>query len=192
VGVEVGDVVAGVGVDVGAGVGVSVGAGVGADVGVDVDADAGAGVGADVGAGVGLGAGVKVGDVVAGVGADVGAGVGVSVGAGVGADVGVGVDADVGAGVGTDVGAGVGLCKRPIDFGGDSSARPFRRPEAARLAWNMRASVDGVCTDGPCMGAMWVPRVPRARRLPPPITVDTVRSTSAWPSEPASHITSST
>ena len=76
--------------------------------------------------------GVEVGDVVAGVGVEVGAGVGVSVGAGVGADVGV----DVGAGVG----AGVGLRKRPIDFRGDSFARPFRRPEAARLAWNMRAS----------------------------------------------------
>ena len=95
---------------------------------------------------VAAGVGVEVGDVVAAVGVDVGAGVGVSVGTGVG-DVGVDVGVDVGAGVGADVGSGVGLRKRPIDFGGDSFARPFRRPEAARLAWNY-----GVCTDGPCMG----------------------------------------
>jgi hypothetical protein len=166
-------------------------------MGVEVgDVVAGVGV-ADVGASVGLGVGVEVGDVGAGVGADVGAGVGVSVGAGVGADVGVDVGADIGAGVGADVGAGVGLRKRPIDFGGDSSARPFRRPEAARLAWNMRASDYGVCTDGLCIAAMWVPRVPRARRLPPPITVDTVCVTSAWPwtawqSEPTSRTAIST
>lgn len=86
---------------------------------------------------VAAGVGVEVGDVVAAVGVDVGAGVGVSVGTGVG-DVGVDVGVDVGARVGADVGSGVGLRKRPIDFGGDSSARPFRRPEAARLAWNMR------------------------------------------------------